>query len=65
MTKNNWLMQFLSDILNVKVERPKVTETTALGVAMMAALNYGEFSSLDDISKSWVCLLYTSDAADE
>ena len=53
MTANNWLMQFLSNILGIKVERPKVTETTALGAAMMAALTDGKFSSLEDISKAW------------
>ena len=36
MTDNDWLMQFLSNILDISVEVPKITETTALGVAMMA-----------------------------
>ncbi|WP_275431762.1 FGGY-family carbohydrate kinase, partial [Stenotrophomonas maltophilia] len=36
MVVNNWVMQFLTDILGVTVERPEVTETTALGVAYMA-----------------------------
>ena len=38
---NNFLMQFQSDILNVNVIRPKVTETTALGAAMLAGLAVG------------------------
>ncbi len=38
---NNFLMQFQSDILNVKVDRPKVIETTALGAAYFAGLAVG------------------------
>ena len=59
MTANNWLMQFLSDILDVTVERPVVRETTALGAAMLAHLA-GENAdsnspdmSLDDIAAMW------------
>ena len=54
MTENDWLMQFLADILNINVDKPKVTETTALGVAMMAAYSDGKYSSLDEISKIWM-----------
>jgi glycerol kinase len=53
MTKNNWLMQFLANILNIKVERPICIETTALGVAYLAGLQVGLFSSLDDIARHW------------
>ncbi len=53
MTNNNWLMQFLADILKINVEKPKVTETTALGAAMMAAYTDGKFSSLEELSKLW------------
>ena len=53
MTNNNWLMQFLADILKITVEKPKVTETTALGAAMMAAYTDGKFSSLEELSKLW------------
>ena len=38
MVANNWLMQFLADVLDVVVERPVVTETTALGAAYLAGL---------------------------
>ena len=44
---NNFLMQFQSDILNVRVLRPKVTETTALGAAMLAGLATGLWSEED------------------
>jgi glycerol kinase len=53
MTKNNWLMQFLANIVNTKVERPTCIETTALGVAYLAGLQVGIFSSLKDIAKHW------------
>ncbi len=53
MVKNNWFSQFLSDVINVKVLRPKVEETTALGAAFMAGLKIGVYKSLNDISKNW------------
>ena len=53
MVKNNWFSQFLSDVINVKVLRPKVDETTALGAAFMAGLKVGIYKSLNDISKNW------------
>ena len=53
MVMNNWFSQFLSDIVNVKVLRPKVQETTALGAALMAGLQIGVYKSLKDISKNW------------
>ncbi|MBT6093724.1 MAG: glycerol kinase GlpK [Rhodospirillaceae bacterium] len=53
MAENDWLMQFLADILDLRVERPAMTETTALGVANLAALGAGVFSSLDDVSTRW------------
>jgi glycerol kinase len=53
MVQNNWLCQFLADLLDVIVERPLETETTALGVAYLAGLQVGIFSSLADISTRW------------
>ena len=53
MVMNNWFSQFLSDIVNVKVLRPKVQETTALGAAFMAGLQIGVYKSLKNISKNW------------
>jgi len=49
---NNLLMQFQSDILGVKVERPKIIETTALGAAYLAGLAVG-FWKKGEISKNW------------
>ena len=53
MVMNNWFSQFLSDILNIKIYRSKIDETTALGAAFMAGLQIGVFKSLNDISKKW------------
>ena len=53
MVTNNWFSQFLSDVVNVEVLRPKVQETTALGAAFMAGLQIGVYKSLKDISKNW------------
>jgi glycerol kinase len=53
MVKNDWVMQFLADILDLPVERPMVTETTALGAAYLAGLHAGVFQSTADIGKRW------------
>ena len=53
MVANNWFSQFLSDIINLKVIRPKVLETTALGVALFAGYQIGEFKSLNQIKNTW------------
>lgn len=53
MVHNNWFSQFLSDIINIRIYRSRVSETTALGAAFMAGLKIGVFKSLNDISKKW------------
>ncbi|MCL4121665.1 UNVERIFIED_CONTAM: hypothetical protein GTU68_035198 [Idotea baltica] len=55
MVQNNWLCGFLADVLGVTVERPVVTETTALGAAILAGLQTGIFESLDEVEKQWKC----------
>ncbi|MGB5028205.1 MAG: glycerol kinase GlpK [Chitinophagaceae bacterium] len=52
-TVNNQLMQFQSDILNTKVVRPKITETTALGAAYLAGLAVGYWKSVEEIQEQW------------
>lgn len=52
-SKNNFLMQFQADILNVPVERPKVNETTALGAAYLAGLAVGYWESMEQIESQW------------
>ena len=53
MAANNWLMQFLSDIIDITVERPSQLETTALGAAMLAGVADGRFSAIEDTALSW------------
>ncbi|MBD1222107.1 glycerol kinase GlpK [Virgibacillus halodenitrificans] len=51
--KNNFLMQFQSDILNVPVEVPVIQETTALGAAYLAGLAVGYWKDKEEIAKQW------------
>lgn len=51
MVANSWLMQFLSDVRNVPVDRPAIMETTALGAAFLAGVKAGVFGSVDDIAR--------------
>ena len=53
MTASDWAMQFLSDILGAPVDRPKVTETTALGAAFLAGMQAGVTGGPEDFAKSW------------
>ncbi|PAU78989.1 glycerol kinase GlpK [Halomonas salipaludis] len=55
MVRNNWLMQFLADMLGVPVDRPTVLETTALGAAYLAGLQIGWYRDLDEIAELWRC----------
>ncbi len=52
-TANNLLMQFQSDILGIPLVRPKIAETTALGVAYLAGLAVGFWESIEEISSQW------------
>jgi len=52
MVANDWLAQDLADILEVPVERPAFIETTALGVAMLAAVGAGIHTSLDEAASA-------------
>lgn len=52
-TIDNLLMQVQADVLNAKVVRPSVTETTAMGAAYLAGLAIGYWSSADEIQKQW------------
>lgn len=53
MVVNDWLLQFLADILDLVIERPKITETTALGAALLAGLQHGMFVSLEQAAQTW------------
>jgi len=52
-TANNLLMQFQSDLLEIPIARPKIAETTALGVAYLAGLAVGYWNGIDEISGQW------------
>ncbi len=53
MVANDWFLQFLSDILNLTVERPKNVESTVLGAAYLAGLTSGIFASTEEVQKLW------------
>lgn len=53
MVANNWLCQFVADVIDLPVERPLVQETTALGAAMLAALGAGLVPSLESLGNTW------------
>jgi len=53
MSANDWTMQFLSDILGVPVDRPKVVETTTLGAAWLAGSRAGLYPDREEFSKIW------------
>jgi glycerol kinase len=52
-SKNHFLMQFQADISGIPVNRPKISETTALGAAYLAGLGVGFWKSQEDIQKNW------------
>lgn len=53
MVVNNWLMQFLTDILGIQISRPQITETTALGAALLAGLQVGVYKDISDFNQVW------------
>jgi glycerol kinase len=53
MAANAWLLQFLADMLDVKIQTPRFIETTALGAAYLAGLQIGIYQSLEEISELW------------
>ena len=54
MVQNDWLCQLLADLLDVRVQRPRVIETTALGAAMLAGVGAGVYSTLEEAGASCV-----------
>ena len=52
-SRNDFLMQFQADILNTEVVRPLISETTALGAAMLAGLAVGIYKSTSELAKVW------------
>jgi glycerol kinase len=55
MVANNWFTQNLADIIGRPVERPEVTETTALGAAYLAGMQVGFYGTMGDVARHWRC----------
>ena len=53
MSASDWSMQFLADITNAPVDRPKVLETTAVGVAWLAGMQVGLMPQQDEFARTW------------
>ncbi|MEQ9566346.1 MAG: FGGY-family carbohydrate kinase, partial [Pseudomonadales bacterium] len=53
MVTNNWLLQFLANILDIEVCRPGIMETTALGAAYLAGQKTGLYGSFEELEKRW------------
>ena len=53
MANNSWFLQFLADMLQVKIERPANIESTIMGVAFLTGLSIGFYDSIDEIEKIW------------
>ena len=53
MSASDWTMQFLADIIGAEVDRPKVLETTALGVAWLAGMRAGVYPDMDGFAETW------------
>ena len=70
MTQNDWLCQCLADSLQLPVERSLITESTAMGAALLAMLGVGQLTTIQETSSYWSCEhrfepLITQTAADE
>jgi glycerol kinase len=55
MVANDWFLQFLADILDVRVERPANVESTVLGAAYLAAMQCGLIDNLQEATRLWHC----------
>jgi glycerol kinase len=55
MVANSWFLQFLADVLDVRIERPENVESTVLGAAYLAALQAGITDSVDNVADLWSC----------
>jgi len=55
MVANDWFVQNLADMIGARVERPEVTETTALGAAYLAGIQAGFYSGPEAVAANWRC----------
>lgn len=65
LVHNQFVCQFLADMLDKPIQVPKVSETTALGAAYLAGLHAGVYQDLDDISGRWACAQAYEPSMDE
>lgn len=65
MSASDWTMQFLSDIIGAPVDRPKIHETTALGVAWLAGMHVGIYPDQTTFAAQWACETQFEPAMDE
>jgi glycerol kinase len=54
MSSSNWSMQFLADIINASVDRPRMLETTSLGAAWLSGMYTGFYPEQIEFSKNWL-----------
>jgi len=55
MVANDWLLQFLADVMDMKLQRPAIKETTALGAAYLSGIKAGVFDNFTQLADSWQC----------
>jgi len=65
MSASDWTMQFLADILDVRVDRPRVLETTALGAAWLAGMRTGLYPGPAEFARKWALERRFEPAMDE
>lgn len=53
MVANDWFLQFLADVLDIPIERPKNVESTVLGAAYLAGYRAGVVKSIDELATLW------------
>ena len=53
MVASDWTMQFLADMLDARVDRPQILETTALGAAFLAGMKAGVYPDIDELKTNW------------
>ncbi len=66
MSASDWTMQFLADMLDAPIDRPKIVETTAMGAAWLAGMQAGIYAGKDEFTNHWHCeKRFIPDMADE
>ena len=53
MVANDWLLQFLANVMDMNVDRPAILETTALGAAYLSGMKAGIFGNFEELATNW------------